>query len=141
MIRSFLLCLLGLPVLAADDAACDAKLTKLAGARGATVKVCTVTERLLPNRTVVFAVLTFGEDSEHFGNRVLVLDGGIAAAGRRQVVFEEDRGGIELQPFLFQGTLQRLARRQPAKRRHYDPAGTSIHRVVRTSQAVAANVP
>ncbi len=96
------ICLLAAPIWAADDTVCDAKLTKVVGNRQATMKVCILTERLIPNRPAIFAVLNFGEQSEHFGNQVIVLDGQAAAAGRREVIFE-DRGGIDLEPFLFRG--------------------------------------
>jgi len=98
-----LLCLFALPVFGAVDAPCDARLTKLAGEHGAAMKVCIQTERLIPNRPVILAVLNFDEQSENFGNHVLVLDGQAATAGRRQIVFE-DRGGIDILPFLFRGS-------------------------------------
>ena len=74
MIRILLFCLLTLPLVAADDTPCNAALKRVAAVRGAGVKVCIVTDRLVPNRTVIFAVLNFDESSENFGNLVVVLD-------------------------------------------------------------------
>jgi hypothetical protein len=102
MIRFFLLFLIALPFWA-DDVACDAKLARVAGERGAELKVCTVTDRLVPNRSVILAVLNFDEQSPQFGNKAVVLDAGSASAGRRQVLYEDRVGGIDLQPFLFRG--------------------------------------
>jgi hypothetical protein len=102
MLRFFLLFLIAFPFWA-DDAACDAKLAKVAGERGADLKVCTVTDRLVPNRPVIFAVLNFDEQSPQFGNKAVVLDAASASAGRRQVIYEDRLGGIDLQPFLFRG--------------------------------------
>src|ERR1039458_2926237 len=105
MVRILLFCLLTLPLVAADDAPCNAALRRVAGVRGAEVKVCIVTDRLVPNRTVIFAVLNFDESSENFGNLVVVLDAKAAAAGRREKIIEdqgaeigrseERRGGTE----------------------------------------------
>ena len=101
-LRFFTLSLLVLPLRAMDDAACDAKITKLIATGGAAVKLCVTTERLVPRRRVVFAVLNFDEQSEQFGNRVLVLDYRAAADGRREALYEDSRG-IDIQPFLFRG--------------------------------------
>jgi hypothetical protein len=103
MVRILVFCLIALPAVAADDAACNAVLTRRATERGAAVKVCIVTDRLLPNRGAIFAVLNFDESSEDFGNLVVVLDGKAAAAGRREKIFEYKGAGIDLEPFLFRG--------------------------------------
>lgn len=131
MVRFFLLCLLALPTCWGDDAPCDARLTKLVGERGATIKVCIQTERLIPNRPVIFAVLNFDEQSEHFGNRVLVLDVQAATAGRRQIVFE-DRAGIDLLPFLFCG------RKTLAAISDFDRSGRIAWAIVRLSDTGSA---
>jgi len=102
MLRFFLLFLIAFPFWA-GDAACDARLAKVAGERGADLKVCTVTDRLVPNRPVILAVLNFDEQSPQFGNKAVVLDAKSASAGRRQVIYEDLLGGIDLQPFLFGG--------------------------------------
>jgi hypothetical protein len=111
MIRILLFCLLTLPLVAADDTPCNAALRRVAGVRGAEVKVCIVTDRLVPNRTVIFAVLNFDESSENFGNLVVVLDAKAAAAGRREKIIEDQGAGIDLEPFLFRGrkTLAAIA--------------------------------
>jgi hypothetical protein len=111
MLRILLFCLIALPAVAADDAACNAALARRATERGAAVKVCIVTDRLLPNRGAIFAVLNFDESSEDFGNLVVVLDAKAAAAGRREKIFEYKGAGIDLEPFLFRGkkTLAAIA--------------------------------
>ena len=111
MLRILLLCLLALPAAAAGDTPCNAALKRVAAAPGAEVKVCIVTDRLMPSRNVVFAVLNFGEGSDNLGNHVLVLDADSAASGRREILFEFKGAGIDLQPFLFRGqkTLAAIA--------------------------------
>ena len=111
MFRISLLCLLALPSLAAGDTPCNAALKRVAAARGAEVKVCIVTDRLVPAREVIFAVLNFDEASNNFGNLVLVLDATAAAAGRREILSQFKGAGIDLEPFLFRGqkTLAAIA--------------------------------